>query len=169
MYFVFYSSKCNEMKIFKKILLGLLVVFIVAQFFGPEKNDGDYSSINAFFEDTNPPTLVKTILQESCIDCHSNSTRYPWYNSITPINYWMDNHVKHGVKHFNVSNWNANSVKRKDHKFDELIEMVEAKQMPLPSYTWTHSEAELNDAQIEAVVNWAKGVRLKYALIPKPE
>jgi hypothetical protein len=48
--------------------------------------------------------------------------------------------------------------------------MVENKEMPLPSYTWTHSEANLSDEQIEAVIKWAKNVRLKYQLtMPKPE
>ncbi len=157
------------MRILKKILLVLLVAFIVAQFFGPEKNEGDIASLNDFFADTNPPENVKAILKESCFDCHSSVTRYPWYNSITPVNYWLADHIEHGKKHFNVSKWKGSSIKRKDHKFEELVEMVEEKEMPLPSYTWTHGEAKLTDEQIEAVVTWAKQVRFKYALAPKPE
>lgn len=157
------------MKIIKKILLLLLVVFIIAQFFGPEKNDGDLASIDAFIAETNPPEDVKLILKETCYDCHSDFTRYPWYNNITPVNYWLADHIKHGKKHFNVSKWEGSSIKRKDHKFEELIEMVEEKEMPLNSYTWTHSEAKLTDDQIKAVVDWAKMVRLKYGLEPKPE
>ena len=157
------------MKILKKILLILLVAFIIAQFFGPEKNEGDLASIEAFLTETNPPEDVKLILKETCYDCHSDVTRYPWYNNITPVNYWLADHVKHGKKHFNVSGWEGNSVKRKDHKFEELIEMVEEKEMPLPSYTWTHSEAKLTDAQMKSVIDWAKQVRLKYSLMPKPE
>lgn len=157
------------MKIIKKILLLLLIAFVIAQFFGPEKNQGDLASINAFLEETNPPENVKLILKETCYDCHSDFTRYPWYYSITPVNYWLEGHVKDGKKHFNVSNWEGNSVKRKDHKFEELIEMVENKDMPLKSYTWTHSEAKLTNEQIKSVVDWAKQVRTKYALMPKPE
>lgn len=157
------------MRIIKKILLLLLVVFVIAQFFRPDKNDGDLASINAFLEETNPPENVKAILKESCYDCHSNFTRYPWYNNITPINYWLNNHIEHGKKHFNVSKWVGNSTKRKDHKFEELIEMVEDKSMPLNSYTWTHTEAKLTGEQIKAVVDWAKKVRLMYSLEPKPE
>ena len=52
---------------------------------------------------------------------------------------------------------------------EELIEMVEEKEMPLPSYTWTHTEAKLSDAQIQDVLTWAKQVRAIYALAPKPE
>ena len=151
------------MKTLKKIGLALLVVFVIAQFFGPDKNEGELSSVDAFIADTNPPKDVKTILTNTCFDCHSSYTRYPWYNNITPVNYWMAEHVEDGSKHFNVSKWNDYSIKRKDHKLDELIEMVEAKEMPLPSYTWTHGDAKLSDAQITSVITWAKQVRTKYA------
>ena len=157
------------MKIIKKILLFLLVVFVIAQFFGPEKNEGKLESMDSFYAETNPPDDVKLILKESCNDCHSDVTRYPWYNNITPVNFWMAEHVKDGKKHFNISGWENNSVKKKDHKFEELIEMVEEKEMPLPSYTWTHTEAKLTDTQIKSVVEWAKQVRLKYSLEPKAE
>ena len=157
------------MKIIKKILLLLLIVFVIAQFFGPEKNEGDLATVDAFLAETNPPENIKAILKESCFDCHTDVTRYPWYGNITPVNYWMADHVKHGKKHFNMSNWEGSSVKKKDHKFEELIEMVEEKEMPLPSYTWTHSEAKLSDSQIEDILEWAKQVRFKYSLVPMPE
>lgn len=151
------------MKLIKKILLALLIVFIVAQFFGPEKNEGELTSIEPFLTETKPSPEVKSILKETCFDCHSSVTRYPWYNNITPVNYWLADHIKHGKGHFDVSKWNEYSIKKKDHKLDELIEMVEAKEMPLNSYTWTHSEAKLTDAQIKAVIDWAKGVREGYS------
>lgn len=157
------------MKILKKIVLFLFVVFLIAQFFGPEKNQGDLVSIDYFLKETNPPEDVKIILTKTCIDCHSDVTQYPWYNNITPVNFWLAAHVKDGKKHFNLSNWEGNSIKRKDHKFEELIEMIEEKEMPLNSYTWTHDEAKLTDEQRKAVIVWAKLVRLKYGLEPKPE
>jgi hypothetical protein len=157
------------MKIIKKILILLLIVIVIAQFFGPDKNEGNLASVDAFLSETNPPENIKALLKESCFDCHTNVTRYPWYSNITPVNYWMADHVKHGKKHFDMSNWEGNSVKKKDHKFEELIEMVEEKEMPLPSYTWTHTEAKLSDAQIKDILEWAKQVRFKYSLVPKPE
>ena len=153
----------------KKVLLLLLIAFGVAQFFGPDKNEGDLKSVNAFLAETNPPENVKQILKETCSDCHSDVTRYPWYNNITPVNYWLAHHVDEGKEELNFSNWVGNSVKRKDHKFEEIIEMVEAKEMPLESYTITHSEAKLSDAQIKAVVDWAQLVRIKYGMEAKPE
>ncbi len=157
------------MKMIKKILLLLLIVFVIAQFFGPEKNQGEISSIDAFVSETHPPDDVKMILNETCFDCHSNVTRYPWYNNITPVNYWLAHHVDEGKEELNFSKWSSYSIKRKDHKMEEVIEMVEAKEMPLPSYTWTHKEAKLIDTQIKAVKDWAEKVRLGYYLLPKPQ
>jgi len=157
------------MNIAKKFCLLLLIVFIIAQFFGPKKNDGSLESVTAFLKETKPPENVKAILTESCFDCHSNATRYPWYSNITPVNYWMADHVEHGTKHFNVSTWEGTLVKRKDHKMEELIEFVELKKMPLPSYIWTHSDAKLSDKQIKDMLKWANQVRTLYALAPRPE
>ena len=150
------------MKIIKKNLMVLLVALVIAQFFGPEKNEGEISSLDNFLSETNPPENVKAILKESCFDCHSNTTRYPWYFNVTPINYWMAEHIEHGKDELNFSNWSKYNLKRKEHKFEEIWEEVEEKKMPLPSYTWTHGDANLSEDQIELLVNWAKDVQANY-------
>ena len=157
------------MNIIKKILFLLLIVLAIAQFFGPEKNQGEIASIDAFMLETHPSDEVKMILEETCFDCHSDVTRYPWYNKVTPINFWLAHHVDEGKDELNFSKWSSYSIKRKDHKLEEVIEMIEAKEMPLPSYTWTHKEAKLSDTQIKAVKDWAENVRLGYNLLPKPQ
>lgn len=157
------------MKFIKKLLLVLLIIFIIAQFFGPEKNQTSPATFDAFLAETNPPNDVKQVLIETCFDCHSDHTRYPWYDKITPVNYFLADHVKDGKKHLDISKWSDYSTKKKDHKFKELIEMVEKKDMPLESYTYTHSEAKLSDEQINAMVKWAKEVRFKYSLEPEPQ
>ena len=157
------------MKAIKKILLVLLVLFVVAQFFGPKKNLGEMASVEPFLQETNPPENVRAILKESCYDCHSNVTRYPWYNNITPVNYWMAEHINDGKKHFNASNWVGNSTKRKDKKMEGVIKLVKKKIMPISSYTLIHTQAKLSEEQIKAVSDWAEQVRMKYSLEPKPE
>lgn len=150
------------MKILKKVGLVLLLILIIAQFFGPEKNDGDLQSVDAFIAETNPPTDVLEIMKTTCFDCHSSKTVYPWYNKITPVNYWLAEHIEDGKKHLDFSNWSAYSLKKKEHKMDELYEEVEEGEMPLNSYTWTHAEANLTQEQINAVVTWAKKVQADY-------
>lgn len=150
------------MKMFKKIGFGLLLILIIAQFFGPEKNEGNIDSVNAFITETNPPAEVTKILKNACFDCHSSHTRYPWYNNITPVNYWLDEHVRDGKKHLDFSKWSEYSLKKKEHKMDELHEEVEEKEMPLNSYTWTHADANLSQEQIDAIVAWGKKVQADY-------
>lgn len=146
----------------KKIILGLVITLVIAQFFQPIKNQGNLESIDLFLVETQAPKEVKQILQQACFDCHSSSTNYPWYNSITPVNYWLNSHIKEGQKHFNVSKWASYSTKKKDHKLEELIEELEEGDMPLASYTWTHSEAQLTEAQVQILVEWASSVRSNY-------
>ena len=150
------------MKILKKIGLLLFAIFVIAQFFGPKKNDGKYSSLDAFISETKPPKNIQVLLEETCFDCHSNSTKYPWYSSVTPVNYWMNDHINEGKSELNFSEWSNYSLKRKEHKFEEIHEEIEHKKMPLDSYTWTHSEAKFTPEQIIALVTWAKGVQQNY-------
>ncbi len=147
----------------------MLGLFVLSQFFRPKKNEGSTTTFNSFLKDTKPPKDVQNIFIETCFDCHSDVTRYPWYSNITPVNYWLEDHIADGKKHFNISQWDDYSTKKKDHKFKELIEMVENKEMPLESYTYIHREARLSDEQIKSVVAWAKEVRFKYSLAPRPQ
>lgn len=153
------------MKVVKKILVVLLIVLVVMQFFAPKKNKGDLASLNAFTVETNMPKKVQAIFENTCYDCHSDFTRYPWYDRITPLNYWLADHIEEGKEHFNASNWGSYTIKQKDHKLEELIEEVEKKNMPLESYTYTHAEAKLSDDQIKAIVAWAKTVRASYNVV----
>jgi len=157
------------MKILKKILVALLLVFIAMQFYRPAKNNAETDLKTAFLTETNPSKYVQNIFESSCYDCHSNTTTYPWYNNIAPVSYWLADHIKHGKGHLNFSEWATYSKKKKDHKLEEVIEMVEQGEMPLKEYTWTHSEAKLSEAQVAAVIDWAKKTRLLYQLGQQPK
>ncbi|MGJ8732176.1 MAG: heme-binding domain-containing protein [Cellulophaga sp.] len=157
------------MKLLKKILLALLVILIAMQFYRPEKNSSEADLKTAFLTETNPSKEVQKILATSCYDCHSNTTAYPWYNNIAPVSYWLSDHVKDGKKHLNFSEWENYSIKKKDHKLDEVLETVESGEMPLKEYTWTHTEANLTEEQKQALINWVKNTRALYQLKLKQE
>lgn len=151
------------MKIVKKIAVLLLVVFVIMQFFRPDKNSTDNQEYVAAFENETKPNIeVKQLLKTACYDCHSNHTAYPWYNNITPLSYWIDDHIEHGKEELNFSDWASYSVKKKDHKLEELIEEVEEDEMPLNEYTWTHAEARFTEDQRKLLMAWAKEARLQY-------
>ncbi len=157
------------MKIIKKIALALLLVFIGMQFYRPEKNTDTSDHLTAFLTETNPPNEVRLVLKQACYDCHSNNTIYPWYNNIAPVSYWMADHVDHGKGDLNFSEWDSYSPKKKDHKLEEVVEVIEKQEMPLREYTWTHKEAILTEAQQAALIEWAEKTRLLYELGQRPE
>jgi hypothetical protein len=148
------------MKFIKIVLVILLIALVVIQFIRPDKNVSSYESVTAFEAETQPSSEVAGILKQNCYDCHSNHTTYPWYAEIAPVSCWLDEHIEHGKGHFNASAWEEYSVKKKDHKLEELIEMVEEGEMPLDSYTWVHGD--LTDAQQKLVIQWATMARLQY-------
>ena len=156
-------------KIIKLVLLLALVALVIIQFIRPEKNQSSYEAVAAFESELKPSAEVAGILKTNCYDCHSDYTVYPWYSNITPVNYWMENHINHGKGHLNLSKWTEYSVGKKAHKMEEIIELVESRSMPLSSYTWGHSDAKLSQEQIDAVISWANQMRIKYELAPKPE
>ena len=147
-------------KMIRFVLIVALIALVVIQFIRPDKNQGGYESVMAFENETKPSVEVAAILKNNCYDCHSNQTQYPWYAEIAPISYWLDEHIEHGTGHFNVSEWNTYSVKKKDHKLEELIEMVEAGEMPLDSYTWLHGN--LSEEETKLLLQWAGLARLQY-------
>src|SRR5680860_104459 len=88
----------------KKIFLGILVLFILIQFYRPEKNKSK-NETNAMSTVIEIPVEVNKIIETSCADCHTNSTKYPWYNEIAPASWFLAQHVKEGKEHLNFSEW----------------------------------------------------------------
>lgn len=146
------------MKIFKRILLVLLVIFLVMQAFRPAKNSsndtsGDISKSYVL------PENVKIILAKACNDCHSNNTRYPWYAEVQPVSWWLSDHVKDGKRHLNFNEFDKYKIARQYEKLEECIKEVKEGGMPLPSYTWIHKEAILTNEEKEILYNWCEVLR----------
>ena len=141
----------------KKILIGLGIVLIIIQFIRPDKNESNDVTYDIATK-YEVPKDVNHLLQVSCNDCHSNKTEYPWYSNVQPVAWWLNDHVVDGKKHLNFSEFTKMPIAIQNHKLEETIEMVEKKEMPLPSYTnlGLHSEANLSDGQRKLITDWAK-------------
>lgn len=140
----------------RNILVGFGIVIVMLQFIQPTRNLGFVEGKEDISQAVNVPAEIKSILQKSCNDCHSNATVYPWYTNIQPLGLWIQHHVDEGKAELNFSTFNLYSPKKKAHKMEEFIEMVETNEMPLNSYTWIHSEATLNEVDKAALLQWAK-------------
>lgn len=146
-------------KIIKTILLSLLFIFIVIQFIRPTKNISSGIGANDISTKYPVPDSVQQILKVACNDCHSNTTRYPWYAEIQPVAWWLDNHIKDGKKDLNFSEFTKYRIRKQYIKFDQINKLVKNNEMPLNSYTWIHKDAKLTDAQKHTIINWATSIR----------
>jgi hypothetical protein len=147
------------MSLIKKILLGLIIVFIVIQFIRPARNmtnqvqQGDIGRLIAV------PENIHSLLKRSCYDCHSNNTRYPWYAGIQPAGWYLAHHVKEGKAELNFNEFASYSRRRQLSKLKSIASSIKDGTMPLPSYTLIHGDAKLSNDEKALLINWASRTR----------
>ncbi|MGE5519956.1 MAG: heme-binding domain-containing protein [Candidatus Dadabacteria bacterium] len=152
-----------------KILIGIVILLIVIQFIQPEKNSGSASSATDITHVVTVPDTVMSLLKVACYDCHSDHTRYPWYNNITPVNWWLWDHVSEGKKELNFSQYATYNAKRKSKKMDGIAKETKEHEMPISSYLWIHKDARLSDAQRQVIVDWANAAKQQLGTTPQKQ
>ena len=117
----------------------LILALLVAQFLPIGRNR------------INPPVLAeppwdspetRALFMNTCGDCHSNATRWPWYSAIAPASWLIERDVLQGRARFNVSEWG-----RKRNKSGDAVDELDSGEMPLRYYTLAHPSASLSDQE----------------------
>lgn len=144
----------KKRKTLKRIVLVLLAVFVVMQFFTIDKSHPKIIKKQDFISMTKPPKDVKKLLRDACYDCHSYETKYPWYSNVAPVSWWLEDHIVEGREHLNFSIWGTYKDKRRNHKLHECAEETEEYKMPLDSYTITHGDAKLSSDDRKKLAEW---------------
>lgn len=145
----------------KKVSLAIIGLLIVIQFFRPSRETPEVSSDIDFIEVNQPSEQIASLLKNTCYDCHSYQTKYPWYSNVAPVSWFLASHINEGREHLNFSEWAKYDAEKADHKLEEMAEEVGEGNMPLNNYTWLHSEAKLSDEQRELIVGFAESLREK--------
>lgn len=138
----------------KKTLLILLIILVCIQFIKPEKNIAANASVNNISTVYTVPEEVKSILQKSCYDCHSNNTVYPWYANIQPVAWWLNDHIEEGKEEINFDEFATYRPARQYRKLKEIHDEVDEGEMPLSSYTLIHSNAKLSESDKKKLLDW---------------
>lgn len=147
--------------VLRKVLVGLGVALVGIQLIPVERSNPPSDGAMAL-----PAGEVGEILTSACMDCHSHETVWPWYASVAPVKFVVAKHVSDGRRHLNFSTWATQELSRRDHKLEEIVEVVKSGEMPEGSYTWMHPEARLTDEQRYALTAWAEAER---ALLSAPD
>ena len=144
------------MKLYKKILLILLVIFIAFQAVQPIPNNSTKLLTTDITKIVNVPENALTILKNACYDCHSNNTRYPWYVSIQPVGWIMSDHIKNGKENLNFSDFGTYSPRKQTNKLRAIKTSIEESSMPLPAYVIMHGSARLSAEDKKILIDWAE-------------
>jgi hypothetical protein len=135
----------------KRILLILPFFFVVAQFIRPDRSVPPLDPATDLLVMTNAPDDIRTAVRGACYDCHSYETDYPWYASITPVNWWLQDHINEGREVLNFSRWDLYAASE---AAAEIGEEMQEQEMPPVNYTWMHGHARLDQATTRKVVDW---------------
>lgn len=134
----------------------LLLAFILAQFFQPEKNIHEGPSESDLLLVMEVPDQVADLLKNSCYDCHSNHTRYPWYDKISPVSWFLHRHVVEGKEALNFSEFGHLGQRKMISALSGICEVIEDGSMPLVSYRLIHRNAALNDEDVTVICDWSE-------------
>jgi hypothetical protein len=153
------------MKLWEKIAIGVIVVFVLIQFVRPEKNMSSTMTSQGVTQVVNVTTGVQRLLKTACYDCHSNNTNYPWYSNIQPIGWWLANHIKEGKRELNFDEFASYSKRRQQSKLKAIAESIKDGSMPLSSYMLIHRNAKLSKDDEQTIIDWAEKAKDSLSII----
>ena len=140
----------------RNILIALAVALIIMQFFPIDKTNPPVVQEKDFLSMESAPVEVAQLFKTACYDCHSDETKYPWYTSVAPISWFIKGHIDEGHKHLNFSTWADYDAKKKAHKMEEIIEVVDGKEMPMLTYWMIHWDAKISVEQRKQITDWVR-------------
>jgi hypothetical protein len=144
------------MKLVKRVVIGVVMLFIVIQAIRPAKTNPTIDETKTVQVNTKMSSEISAILERACYDCHSSKTKWPWYSQIAPVSWFLVSDVNDGRKDMSFSNWASYDAKKAARKLQEIGEKVEKGEMPLKSYLLLHPAAKLSESDKRALCDWAK-------------
>jgi len=150
-------------KILKIAFVVIVVIFVGMQAIRPTLSNPPVDESQTINSRTQMTPQVASILDRSCRDCHSNKTVWPWYTQISPVSWWMSNHVNEGRRDLNLSEWGKLAPDRQDRKLRQMCDEVQDGVMPLSSYLPMHPTARLSDQDKKTICDWTDAERQRLA------
>lgn len=143
----------------RKILILLAILFVLAQFKRIDKSNPPIQKEQDFFSIHEAPEQTRTLIKTACYDCHSHHTAYPWYSNISPVSWWLKDHIEEGRGHVNFSTWAALPPGDEEHVLEEIVEVLEKKEMPMLPYMIAHTEAWIDEEQRASLAQYFQSLR----------
>jgi hypothetical protein len=151
-------------KVLKASLAFLVALFAGAQFVRPARVNPPVAAGQSIEESARVPPEVAEVLNRSCMDCHSNRTAWPWYSNVAPVSWMVADHVHHGRRQLNFSEWAGYDRHEAQGKLKLICKFSKAGWMPLDSYVLIHRNSRLMPADVKTLCEWAQAEAGRLAL-----
>lgn len=92
-------------------------------------------------------TQTRALVTRACYDCHSNQTTWPWYSSIAPVSWLIQNDVDAGRARLNFTQWT-----QPQRSAGRAAEVVRSGRMPPWYFLVLHPRAQLSSSEKQALI-----------------
>jgi Haem-binding domain len=131
-----------------KTIVILVILFGLIQLIPFGKN---HQNPPVVAEATFDSTTTKTLVMNTCFDCHSNETVWPWYSNIAPVSWLVQRDVEEGRQNLNFSEWSSNSLVSQE-LFGSAAQALSRGKMPPFYYVWLHPKAKLTSTTLSQLI-----------------
>jgi hypothetical protein len=147
----------------KRLLKWALIMsacgFALIQFARPAQTNPVVDESRALEASVHVTPEVQAIFARACNDCHTNRTSWPWYSQIAPVSWWLTDHVQHGRRHMNFSDWARYDQREAGYLLGDICNTTKQGFMPLSSYTLMHRDAILSPQNVGVLCAWSQTER----------
>lgn len=124
-------------------LIFVLVIIQVIPYGRKHKNPSVVSEPNWDSPDT------RELFYQTCKDCHSHETDWPWYSHVAPFSWLVQHDVNDGREHFNVSVWGV----QKENEGEEAAGELRESDMPPWYYYIPRLDKRLSKSDRKKLIN----------------
>ena len=140
----------------RRLTISVVVFLAAIQIFQPAKTNPRTDPGMEIYRSAPMEVAVASVLGQSCNDCHSNHTIWPWYSRVAPISWLVISDVNRGRRALNFSEWNSYAPDTQRRYLTEICKEASDGEMPVFSYRLMHSQANLTKNKIIVVCRWAQ-------------
>lgn len=141
----------------KQAIVVFVVVFAGAQLIRPARTNPATNPGRAIQAQPGTAIELVAILDRSCRDCHSNTTRWPWFAQVAPASWVMAQAATKGRAAVNFSEWAGYSQEQQRELLGVSCQDARDGRMP-GAYALLRSETRLSDADVATICAAARRV-----------
>lgn len=98
---------------------------------------------------------IKPIFKNSCMNCHSQNTIYPFYYRVPLVKQWIDNDIQKALEHLDMTNdfpFKGHGSPSKD--IEAIENVIQKNTMPPFKYWIFHLTSKINRKEKEKIIQW---------------